>query len=584
MAAGDGKYPIKSIWVTANPATLRQKLTFGGSDPAEATVFSSWYLGNGELIAEAGSYNITGSEATLEVQRVPGPNFVFSPRRRQPQANANFAPDLSHPLLQAIGAIVVWNGATPRFRYSPVNTINSTSSYTGTGVITDLRSGSSTGVSLVSASLNEIDLGAIPSFTQFTLLVIATQPSAGGIPIATNTASGTSGFDILQSPAGVAGRVISRVVPSIGQDSNSYDGLNDGKAHKYLSTWRSGDFIKLYVDSPRLSGNGTGTTSGTVSPTQNLKIGRRGSTYWSGSVSLVIFGTKQNISAGLELLENPWQIFKDEFKLFYVGTTTNNVVLNAETGVYNLTGAAADLTATRTLSADSGAYNLTGSAATLEKTIPLDAASGSYSLTGSSATLAKELNLSADSGSYNVTGFAADLTYAAGVKVLIAEPGAYSLVGSDATLAKSLNLSADSGAYNLTGAAATLYKDVPLSADPGSYQIDGKDASLTQGKQVLADPGSYQVDGQAATFIRTYNLLAASGAFNVTGSDATLATEITLLAGSGSYLLTGASANLIKFSLFPDPSDVRAGVVYGPGGIYVGTLTVGGKVLYIFDD
>lgn len=27
---------------------------------------------------------------------------------------------------------------------------------------------------------------------------------------------------------------------------------------------------------------------------------------------------------------------------------------------------------------------------------------------------------------------------------------------------------------------------------------------------------------------------------------------------------------------YPDPADVRAGVRYGPGGIYVGTLTVGG--------
>jgi hypothetical protein len=52
----------------------------------------------------------------------------------------------------------------------------------------------------------------------------------------------------------------------------------------------------------------------------------------------------------------------------------------------------------------------------------------------------------------------------------------------------------------------------------------------------------------------------------------------------GSYNLTGLPASLTKFSLYPDPGDVREGVVYGPGGIYVGTLKVGGKILFIFDD
>jgi len=34
----------------------------------------------------------------------------------------------------------------------------------------------------------------------------------------------------------------------------------------------------------------------------------------------------------------------------------------------------------------------------------------------------------------------------------------------------------------------------------------------------------------------------------------------------------GAAA---RGTLYPDPADVREGVHYGPGGIYVGTLTVG---------
>lgn len=40
----------------------------------------------------------------------------------------------------------------------------------------------------------------------------------------------------------------------------------------------------------------------------------------------------------------------------------------------------------------------------------------------------------------------------------------------------------------------------------------------------------------------------------------------------GTAIIVGSAS---RSSLYPDPSDVRAGVKYGPGGIYVGTLTVG---------
>jgi hypothetical protein len=243
-----------------------------------------------------------------------------------------------------------------------------------------------------------------------------------------------------------------------------------------------------------------------------------------------------SIPEAAAIQENPWQIFKPGIRRSYFLPLAPST-LSADPGAYNITGLAATLATTRELSANSGSYSITGSAATLEKTIPF-----------------------------------------------VASPGAYSLVGSAATLARSSFLSADSGQYDLTGAAATLFRSIPLSADAGSYQIDGKAASLTQAKQLSANSGSYQVDGQAATFIRTYNLLAVAGAFNLTGSDASLLTERPLSANAGAYSINGVAASLFRTSLFPDPGDVREGVVYGPGGIYVGTLKVGGKILFIFDD
>ena len=262
-----------------------------------------------------------------------------------------------------------------------------------------------------------------------------------------------------------------------------------------------------------------------------------------------------------------------------------DIPLSADPGTYNLTGSNAELVRSSFLDAASGSYALTGAAADLVKTSPLfiDAASGAYNLTGSAATLVRSSFLDAASGSYALTGAPADLAKTI-IRILDAASGTYSLVGNVAGLARASFLSADSGAYNLTGVAAALFRSISLSTDAGSYSISGQNASLTQAKQVSADPGSYVIDGKDAAFVRVGSLFAAAGAFNVTGSAASLFTTRSLSANAGAYSLTGFPANLFRTSLYPDPGDVREGVVYGPGGIYVGTLRVGGKILFIFDD
>jgi hypothetical protein len=78
---------------------------------------------------------------------------------------------------------------------------------------------------------------------------------------------------------------------------------------------------------------------------------------------------------------------------------------------------------------------------------------------------------------------------------------------------------------------------IPFDAYAGTYTIGGAATNNTLVR--VADAGVYQIDGFATTFTRSF---------------------------------------------FPSPSDVREGVAYGPNGAYVGTLKVGGKALYIFDD
>jgi hypothetical protein len=121
-------------------------------------------------------------------------------------------------------------------------------------------------------------------------------------------------------------------------------------------------------------------------------------------------------------------------------------------------------------------------------------------------------------------------------------------------------MSADAGLYAIAGQAAALLAEKVINAEAGSYAISGQDASLFVARQLSSDAGTYIITGQAATLDYVYVLSAAAGAYLVNGQDATL----------------------VRGTLFPAPSDVRAGVVYGPGGIYIGTMAPG--ALFVFDD
>ena len=87
---------------------------------------------------------------------------------------------------------------------------------------------------------------------------------------------------------------------------------------------------------------------------------------------------------------------------------------------------------------------------------------------------------------------------------------------------------------------------------------------LSAALELSADAGSFTYTGQAASLAKSWGALdAATGIFTYTGQPATL-----------QYAL-----------LYPNPADVLEGTIYGPGGIYVGTMK--GFItqpLYLFDD
>jgi hypothetical protein len=222
-------------------------------------------------------------------------------------------------------------------------------------------------------------------------------------------------------------------------------------------------------------------------------------------------------------------------------------VVITEAGDYAVTGSAASVAFGRALIGDAGSYAVTGSDATFRRGYVLTVDAGAYALTGAIAELLKTgaSQLTAESGVYAITGADALLQLA---RILSANPGSYSVTGTDATLVLGRAVIAEAGAYDLTGSDATLNRTEArsLTAEPGEYAVTGSAATLNKigALSFTGDPGAYSVTGADATLRHHYVLVAESGSYALTGSDASAIRALVLQAGTGAYVITGANPTL----------------------------------------
>jgi hypothetical protein len=156
-----------------------------------------------------------------------------------------------------------------------------------------------------------------------------------------------------------------------------------------------------------------------------------------------------------------------------------------------------------------------------------------------------------------------------------ADPGSYAITGAAATALRQHVSVADSGAYSIAGLAATGAKSAISAADSGSFTITGSSATDLLGRVSSANSGAYAITGFDATGILPQISDASPGAYVLTGFDATASTSRVSAANAGSFAITGFAATAL-YTAWPDPADVRAGVMYGPTGTeYTGTLVAG---------
>lgn len=314
--------------------------------------------------------------------------------------------------------------------------------------------------------------------------------------------------------------------------------------------------------------------------------------------------------------------------------------VNAEAGTFSYLGQDANLLATRSVSADAGSFSYTGQDATLSAARSVNAEAGAFTYTGQAAELLRNYSFNAEAGTFSIAGQDAELIYTqvrgidaqagtysiagqdaalSATRTLNAEAGAFSYSGQDVALSRGYNVNAEAGAFTYTGQDANLNFARTLNAETGAFTYTGQNASLQSSRSINAEVGSFDYLGQNASLVTARTLNAESGIFTITGQNASFfvtralnaepgafgeanpyvdpgyvdpyySTNLTATLGYGRifnaqvgvFTYTGQDATLIKTSLYPPESDVRAGVVYGPGGIFTGTMPPGS--LFIFDD
>ena len=221
-------------------------------------------------------------------------------------------------------------------------------------------------------------------------------------------------------------------------------------------------------------------------------------------------------------------------------------------GSYAITGQFATVLRSKSLTASGGSYTTVGQNINLNRNRFLTASGGSYSVGGQSVNLYRNRSLSASGGTYTVTGQLANLYRS---KLLIASGGSYAMVGQPA----GITYSAGSAAYTLI-------------AQGGVYVVTGQDVVLKRSKNLIASGGSYSLTGQQATLKKSKILIASGGQYSAIGQQAILLRGKRLTASGGEYTYSGGTITLTHGTPYPPPSSVLEGVVYGPGGILVGTL------------
>jgi hypothetical protein len=407
------------------------------------------------LNAEPGSYSITGSDTNLGYDRVVNAAAGVYGVTGQTLERASGVPLNAEPGSYTINGIVVGL----EFGYV-VNIEPGT--YGITGVATDLDRGymfnAEPGTYAVTGVATDLDLSYVFNAEPGSYVVTGadTNLAVGYVIDAEPTSYAITGVDtnlargrVLDAVAGVYGLTGQTIERTEGVPLNVVAG-------SYTITGAATTLERnLIVDAEA----GVYTVTGAAATLETLgefELNAEPGTYAvSGVATTLVVARTVNAVAG------------NYTAIGAAADLDRGFVLNAELGGYTIAGNTATTIAVRTLNSVAGSYSIIGADTTLEilGAFELDAEPGVYLVTGVSTVLERGLVVNAVAGVYSIVGVDGTLLF--GIE-FNAEAGSYNLAGVSAELVYNIVLNAYPGAYVLTGSLASLSSGViTLVGSPG---------------------------------------------------------------------------------------------------------------------
>lgn len=236
-------------------------------------------------------------------------------------------------------------------------------------------------------------------------------------------------------------------------------------------------------------------------------------------------------------------------------STQEGIGIAALAGAFVVTGVDADLLTATIINADSGAFAITGEEAETTTGILLAADTGTFLVVGQDANLFELQILVAETGTFTITGEAANLLEG---NDLTAETGTFAITGEEAGVFVGFIVDADTGLFSITGVDADFLLGRVLPADTGLFAIDGQEAFTLEGLVLSAEAGLLDVTGIDAGTLKQSLLVAEPGLFTLAGQDTTLyrtqsvaavivskGAEVSTGSGKGAKISTGSAKGAV---------------------------------------
>lgn len=185
--------------------------------------------------------------------------------------------------------------------------------------------------SFTAGSTQWIDLGPLFSAnSSVTFGALAKANSINNFALSTRTSSSSTGIDLLIGAGSVAGANTCRVNNATAPDPTPTSGHNDGRFHHYSAIARddspgSNHSLQFVNDGRDFGTSIVGTLQS--QDAQNLYVGRRGATYYTGEVALVwVVSAWMPLAMVQWIHRNPWILFRKVARGVYFPASSGQTI------------------------------------------------------------------------------------------------------------------------------------------------------------------------------------------------------------------------------------------------------------------